>query len=237
MELGSNFVFNTKPSTESHDVVYKDLDCHDTPPNTLHCVGVCISSNPSCSDNTIMAQKPPAGKIKNFFAKLACHRDPDLSPNPSVPPSTNPNRPPSPNASHLPFPNATPPSANATPPSPIHSHPASPNPSRPTSPNPSHLPSPNPSHPPSSNPNPTPPTNHQEQPEQRNIIKDYGATVWEATETALRLLEKSADACAPLKSTVGGLVACLDLAKGIVKNMQSCLKSSKTWLALSNLMH
>jgi hypothetical protein len=31
--------------------------------------------------------------------------------------------------------------------------------------------------------------------------------------TALRLLEKSADAFPPLKSAVGGLVACLDLAQ------------------------
>ncbi|KAF4609663.1 hypothetical protein D9613_011960 [Agrocybe pediades] len=162
-----------------------------------------------------MAQKPPAGKIKKFFAKLACHRDPDLSPNPSVPPSTNPNRPPSPNASRLPFP-------NATPPSPIHSHPASPNPSRPTSPNPSHLPSPNPSHPPSSNPNPTPPTTHQEQ--QWNTIKDYGKIAWKATETTLRLLEKNADGFPPLKTAVGVLVTCLDLAKDVIGNQEEYVK-------------
>ena len=40
---------------------------------------------------------------------------------------------------------------------------------------------------------------------------------WDMTrsvfETGLRLLEKSADAFPPLKSTVGGLVACLDLAQ------------------------
>jgi len=36
---------------------------------------------------------------------------------------------------------------------------------------------------------------------------------WSALETALRLLEKSADAFPPLKSAVGGLVACLDLAQ------------------------
>ena len=38
-----------------------------------------------------------------------------------------------------------------------------------------------------------------------------GVVAWKSLETALRLLEKSADACPPLKSVVGGLVACLDL--------------------------
>ena len=38
-----------------------------------------------------------------------------------------------------------------------------------------------------------------------------GSVAWNALETALRLLERSADACPPLKSAVGGLVACLDL--------------------------
>ncbi|KAF9556952.1 WD40 repeat-like protein [Agrocybe pediades] len=66
-----------------------------------------------------MAQKPPTGKIKKLFAKLGRHRDPDLSPNPSAPPSTN--------ASRLP-------SQNPTPASPNHSRPPSPKPSRPTSP-------------------------------------------------------------------------------------------------------
>ena len=36
---------------------------------------------------------------------------------------------------------------------------------------------------------------------------------WNVLETALRLLEKSADALPPLKSTIGGLLACLDLAQ------------------------
>ena len=36
---------------------------------------------------------------------------------------------------------------------------------------------------------------------------------WKGLETALRLLEKSADACPPLKSAVGGLVASLDLTQ------------------------
>lgn len=36
---------------------------------------------------------------------------------------------------------------------------------------------------------------------------------WSGLETALRLLEKSADACPPLKSAVGGLLACINLAE------------------------
>ncbi len=35
---------------------------------------------------------------------------------------------------------------------------------------------------------------------------------WSGLETALRLLDKSADAFPPLKSAVGGLLACIDLA-------------------------
>ena len=44
------------------------------------------------------------------------------------------------------------------------------------------------------------------------IKKAWGVTR-SALMTALRLLEKSADAFPPLKSAVGGLVACLDLAQ------------------------
>ena len=44
------------------------------------------------------------------------------------------------------------------------------------------------------------------------IRKVWGGTR-SALMTALRLLEKSADAFPPLKSAVGGLVACLDLAQ------------------------
>ena len=36
---------------------------------------------------------------------------------------------------------------------------------------------------------------------------------WRGLETALRVLEKSADAFPPLKSAVGGLVACLDVVQ------------------------
>ena len=38
-----------------------------------------------------------------------------------------------------------------------------------------------------------------------------GSVAWKGLETALRLLEKSANAFPPLKAAVGGLVACLDL--------------------------
>ena len=44
------------------------------------------------------------------------------------------------------------------------------------------------------------------------IKKTWGVTR-SALMTALRLLEKSGDAFPPLKSAVGGLVACLDLAQ------------------------
>jgi hypothetical protein len=40
-----------------------------------------------------------------------------------------------------------------------------------------------------------------------------GGVAWKGLETALRLLERSAGACPPLKSAVGGLVACLDLTQ------------------------
>ena len=39
-----------------------------------------------------------------------------------------------------------------------------------------------------------------------------GSIAWKGLETALRLLERSADAFPPLKLAIGGLVACLDLA-------------------------
>ena len=44
------------------------------------------------------------------------------------------------------------------------------------------------------------------------IVK-VGNVAWKGLETALRLLERSADAFPPLKSAVGGLVACLDLTQ------------------------
>ncbi|KAF4609723.1 hypothetical protein D9613_011955 [Agrocybe pediades] len=194
-------------------MVYKYLDCHDTPPNTLHCVSVCISSNPSCSDNIIMAQKPPAGKIKKLFVKLACHRDPDSSPNPSPPPSTNPttptanpNRPPSTNSGAPPSTNASRlPSQNPTPASPNHSRPPSPKPSRPPSPT-----------------SAKPPTAHQAP--QQHDLKDSAKTAWKATETVLRLLEKNADGFPPLKTAVSALVTCLDLAKDVIGNQEEYVK-------------
>src|SRR3954465_7003348 len=44
-----------------------------------------------------------------------------------------------------------------------------------------------------------------------DVVKKSGSVAWKGLETALRLLEKSADVFPPLKSAVGGLVACLDL--------------------------
>jgi len=46
-----------------------------------------------------------------------------------------------------------------------------------------------------------------------NKIKAIARVAGSGLETTVRLLEKSADACPPLKSAVGGLVACLDLAQ------------------------
>ena len=47
----------------------------------------------------------------------------------------------------------------------------------------------------------------------RPALVKAGSVAWKGLETALRLLEKSADAFPPLKSAVGGLVACLDLTQ------------------------
>ncbi|KAF9542708.1 WD40 repeat-like protein [Agrocybe pediades] len=78
-------------------------------------------------------------------------------------------------------------------------------PSRSTSPNPSNL-----------------PTTHQEP--QQHGLENPVKTAWKATEVALRLLEKSADVFPPLKSAVGGLVACLDLAKNVTGNQEEYVK-------------
>ena len=44
-----------------------------------------------------------------------------------------------------------------------------------------------------------------------NKVKEGLGVALNGLETVLRVLEKSADACPPLKSAVGGLVACLDV--------------------------
>ena len=44
------------------------------------------------------------------------------------------------------------------------------------------------------------------------------SAAWSGLETALRLLNKSADAFPPLKSAVGGLLACIDLAEVSYQN-------------------
>lgn len=50
-------------------------------------------------------------------------------------------------------------------------------------------------------------------PSQQSAFVKAGSVAWKGLETALRLLERSADAFPPLKSAVGGLVACLDLTQ------------------------
>jgi hypothetical protein len=47
----------------------------------------------------------------------------------------------------------------------------------------------------------------------QSALVKAGSVAWNGLETALRLLERSADAFPPLKSAVGGLVACLDLTQ------------------------
>ena len=61
--------------------------------------------------------------------------------------------------------------------------------------------------PPSQQPSPYP------EPNTSDKLKKVWDVTWSGLDTALRLLEKSADAFPPLKSAVGGLVACLDLAQ------------------------
>jgi hypothetical protein len=58
----------------------------------------------------------------------------------------------------------------------------------------------------------SPHPSHPESNISEKINKAWGVTR-SGLLTALRLLEKSADAFPPLKSAVGGLVACLDLAQ------------------------
>ena len=50
-------------------------------------------------------------------------------------------------------------------------------------------------------------------PSQQPVLVKAGSVAWKGLETALRLLERSADAFPPLKSAIGGLVACLDVAQ------------------------
>ena len=50
-------------------------------------------------------------------------------------------------------------------------------------------------------------------PSQQYALVKAGSVAWKGLETALRLLEKSAGAFPPLKSALGGLLACLDLTQ------------------------
>ncbi|KDR82348.1 hypothetical protein GALMADRAFT_817810 [Galerina marginata CBS 339.88] len=70
---------------------------------------------------------------------------------------------------------------------------------------------------------PTPSTPSQQtssppEPNTSDKLKTARDVTWSALKAALRLLGKSADACPPLKSAVGVLVACLDLAQVVGEN-------------------
>ena len=63
------------------------------------------------------------------------------------------------------------------------------------------------------------------------LKKAWGVT-WSGLETMLRLLEKSAEAFPPLKSALGGLVACLDLAQvgyGYGFNTHCLIRIAGSW--------
>ncbi|KAF4609654.1 hypothetical protein D9613_012003 [Agrocybe pediades] len=71
---------------------------------------------------------------------------------------------------------------------------------------------------------PTPSKSSTAQQTSQQHSDDPVKAAWKATEVALRLLEKSADAFPPLKAAVGGLVACLDLAKNVTGNQEEYIK-------------
>jgi hypothetical protein len=99
----------------------------------------------------------------------------------------------------------------------------------------------------------SPPSSQQfshSEPNGSDKLKKALGVTWSGLQTALRLLERSADAFPPLKSAVGGLVACLDLAQvgcgcgfntltlsnshrrqleGTMKNTKSLQLSSQIW--------
>jgi len=56
-------------------------------------------------------------------------------------------------------------------------------------------------------------TSSRSEPEPSDKRKNAWGVAWNGLETALRVLEKGADACPPLKSVLGWLIACLDLAQ------------------------
>ncbi|KAF4613913.1 hypothetical protein D9613_008176 [Agrocybe pediades] len=71
-------------------------------------------------------------------------------------------------------------------------------------------------------PTPSKPSTAQQATQQHG--GDPVKTAWKATEVALRVLEKSADAFPPLKAAAGVLVACLDLAKNVTGNQEEYIK-------------
>ncbi|KAF4613718.1 hypothetical protein D9613_007954 [Agrocybe pediades] len=80
----------------------------------------------------------------------------------------------------------------------------------------------------------TPPTTHQDP--QWYGLEDSGKPAWKAMEAALRLLEKSADAFPPLKSAIGGLVACLDLAKNVIGNQEEYVKLTEEFKEMADTL-
>ncbi|KAJ7782078.1 WD40-repeat-containing domain protein [Mycena olivaceomarginata] len=67
-------------------------------------------------------------------------------------------------------------------------------------------------------------------------LKKAWGMAWNGLETALRLLEKSADACPPLKSAVGGLVACLDLTQTVAENREEYEKLATELTSMANTL-
>ncbi|GJJ10930.1 hypothetical protein Clacol_005159 [Clathrus columnatus] len=63
-----------------------------------------------------------------------------------------------------------------------------------------------------------PPEPSDSEPKSSNKFKKGLGVAWNGLETALRILEKSADTFPPLKSFVGGLVAFLDLGEAVTEN-------------------
>ncbi|KAF8965982.1 hypothetical protein BDZ97DRAFT_743750 [Flammula alnicola] len=67
-------------------------------------------------------------------------------------------------------------------------------------------------------------------------LKKAWSVAWNGLETALRLLEKSASACPPLQSVVGGLVACLNLTQAVAGNHEEYEKLAMELTSMANTL-
>ncbi|KAF8965937.1 hypothetical protein BDZ97DRAFT_740307 [Flammula alnicola] len=67
-------------------------------------------------------------------------------------------------------------------------------------------------------------------------LKNAWGVAWKGLETALRLLEKGAAACPPLQSTVGGLVACLNLTQAVAGNREEYEKLAMELTSMANTL-